>query len=80
MGYCCRGNVQEERYEGRGVDAYDTAQTGNRGAAKEPPTVPQYAVVDKSKKKPPALPQYAVVDKSKKKPKVRIWLSKIISN
>lgn len=34
---------------------YDTAQTSSRGAVKGPP-----------------LPQYAVVDKSKKKPKVRV--------
>lgn len=43
---------------------YDTAQTSNRAAVKEPPQPPQYSVVDKSKKNP----------------KVRIWLSKTISN
>ena len=57
QGYEGRGN----RHSGGGntpsVPAvlYDTAQTGNRGATNQP-----------------ALPQYAVVDKSKKKPKVRI--------
>ena len=56
-GYDSRAN----RHSGDGNTAsvpavlYDSARTGNRGAVKEP-----------------ALPQYAVVDKSKKKPKVRI--------
>jgi len=77
----CRGNAPNEgyvevnkgyegrtnRYSGGGNRSsvppviYDTAQTSNREAVKEPP-------------------QYSVVDKSKKNPKVRISLSKAVSN
>jgi len=65
-GYGGRGNRQSGGGNTPSVPAvlYDTAQTGNRGARGEEP----------------AVPQYSVVDKSKKKPKVCMWLSKIVSN
>jgi len=52
-GYDSRANRQSGGGNTPSVPAvlYDTARTGNRGAVKEP-ALPQYAVVDKSKKKP----------------------------